>query len=78
MVENNFLKEYYSREIYSLKDSIKFCEDEIATLNRIRENYSHNLNIVEFCREIIFYDAKNIKEESNEIDDLRKSIKELR
>ena len=77
MVETNFLKEYYSGEIYSLKDSIKFCEDEIATLNRIRENYTHNLKIVELCREIIFYDAKNIKEESNEIDSLRKSIKEL-
>jgi hypothetical protein len=77
MVETNFLKEYYSTEIYSLKDSIRFYEDEIAVLNRIRENYSHNLNIVELCREIIFYNAKNIKEESNEIDGLRNSIKEL-
>jgi len=77
MVETNFLKEYYLTEIYSLKDSIRFYEDEIAVLNRIRENYSHNLNIVELCREIIFYDAKNIKEESNEIDGLRNSIKEL-
>lgn len=77
MVEINFLKEYYSGEIYYLKDSIKFYEDEISTLNRIRENYSHNISIVELCREVIFYDVKNIKKESNEICKFRQSIKEL-
>lgn len=78
MVETDFLKEYYWGNINQLNEWKAFCTEEITEFTRIREKYGHNAVIVEACREIIFYAAREIKEYAGEIADCRRIIKQIK
>ena len=74
---NNFLIEFWEEGVEQAKEYIVLDKEWIATLNRIREEYPNNWRIVEACRELIFYYTKEIQEEAQEIEDLRKAISQL-
>lgn len=74
---NSSLKDLYEDFIEEDKDSIKSINVENKVLQRIRETFQGNWEIVELCREILFYNAKQVNFFKERIDETRAKIKEL-
>ena len=72
MVGDDILKEWCLYEIEQSKGYITLNKQWISTLNRFREKYQNNWQIVEACRELIFHHTKEIQREAKEIGNLRK------
>jgi hypothetical protein len=72
-----FLKNLYEWFIDVDLDYIRFLGSENKVFQRLRENYQHNWEIVELCREALFDNAKEIAFLRGRIEDERANLKKL-
>jgi len=73
----NVLKELYEDWIWEDLDYIKFINSENKVLQRIRENYQDQWEIVELCREALFENSKLITYLKERIEDVTTTTKKL-
>ena len=71
------IKRYYEGRITDSLNHILFIGEENRVFQRIRESHRNNWKIIELCREILFYNAKEIKYITKEIENDRVTIKEF-
>ena len=69
---------WYLGQIEECLEYIQLAKEWISTLNGFREKYAQNWKLVEACRELIFYEVREIQKEAWEIETLRKTISQLR
>ncbi len=74
---NAQVKLLYEESIKNEFDYIREIGEENKVIQRIRENHINDENIVMLCREILFYNARNINEILSEIEDDKRKSKEL-
>lgn len=71
------LRQLCERSIQDCHDYIRFAMEESKVLQRIREAYPDNWQIVEACREVLFDNAREIQCCYEQIELERAKIKEL-
>ncbi len=71
------LKDYYQSGIADSMDYMRFVGEENKVFQGLREDWQHNQNIVDLCREALFENAKLIKNIRHRIENDREAIKAI-